>query len=413
MLTGCASLSAFACAAGAVLTKNVLKKPDGLIKKCSCEQRDDMHKKLYFILICVCCIRAAMVAGFLHGIPEIRYENKYFHQGGDQAAYFAIAESLTHLQPIRHFLPVGFPLILTPFILAAHAAGWEDIVMPVLLFHTLLAMASIFIIGCLALQLTSSVAISTAAALAWALHPYLMYAGFGLHPNAGILRTIYVDHAMWFPMMSDPSSVFFMLLGLLLYVLSFENNRLGYSAGLAVGIATLIRTPNILIAFVFVAGYLFKKQYSLIARFALFVAAAMLPQLLYNMYCYGSPFDFGYAARKEVFSQAPLSFTYLINYVSFLSLTYRNLFALFLTVIVIAPCGALLFKKDRRFECSVVCILMWGYLLLYGMWHDFKCFPYRFLMPVIPLAVIIVLDFCSLVLTRLRKYLSSEKASHV
>lgn len=256
-----------------------------------------MYKKLFSLLIFVCCIRILLVAGFLNGIPEIRYEGKYFHQGGDQLSYFAMAKSFADLKPVKTFLPVGFPLLLTPFVIASGADRWEELARPVLYFHSGLALLSIWIIGYLAFFLTGRTLISAGAAFLWAIHPYLMYAAFGLHPNAQILRTVYVDHAMWFPMMSDPSSVFFVLLATLLFFKSITQKKYVYFSGLCIGMAILIRLPNVVICGILGAGYLFKKDFSALVKFGFCSFLVFLPQLFYNYYCYGSMLDFGSGAR--------------------------------------------------------------------------------------------------------------------
>lgn len=342
-----------------------------------------------------------MVAGFLHGIPEIRYEGKYFHQGADQLSYFVMAKSFVDLKPVKTFFPVGFPLILTPFVIVNGANEWEDIARPVLYFHSGLAFLSIFIIGYLTFFLTGRTLISAAAAFLWAIHPYLMYAAFGLHPNARILRTIYVDHAMWFPMLSDPSSVFFVLLATLLFFKSITQKKYVYFSALCIGTAMLIRLPNIVICGILGAGYFFKKEFSAAVKFGLCSLLVFLPQLFYNYYCYGSMFDFGSEARFVADSHritVVFGVENLIAYAQLLGGKYSLFTWSMISAGLLVPFTVIYLRKSQRFSWVIITVLITGYVLFYLTWWGFKYFPYRFIMPVIPLSIIVMVDLCSIIM---------------
>jgi hypothetical protein len=316
-----------------------------------------------------------------------------------------MAKSFLQLEPIKHFLPVGFPLFLMPVVAFFQAAAWEDIALPVLLLHTALACLSVFLIGSLTMLLTGKLSSAVAAALLWTVHPYLMYAVFGLHVNAADLRTVYVDHAMWFPVMSDPSSVFWVLLAVFLFFKSLAQPRHILTAGLCMGIALLVRLPNVVVAGVLVAGYLVQKKITAALIFGIGVLTLFFPQLVYNYYCSGSLFDFGYTARLAADGHritVVFGIENLTAYVKLLTEKYPVLSLLLLACSVAVPLCVIRWSNGRRFAWTMITLLVFSYLLFYSVWWGFKYFPYRFLMPLMPFCSMLTVAFCTLVRQRLQ-----------
>ncbi len=96
-----------------------------------------------------------------------------------------MARSFVELDPIKCKLPVGFPLILMSFAVLWGSQGWEGLVVPVMIFHTVLALAAILMIGFAARLLTGSGRVSFAAAAAlWTVHPCFLYAALIRTSNA-------------------------------------------------------------------------------------------------------------------------------------------------------------------------------------------------------------------------------------
>ena len=123
-------------------------------------------------------LRILMVAGFVADIPPIQHTGWQFHcGGGDQILYFNMAQSFAALSPIKEKYPVGFPLLLTPLVLFFKPAVWQDLVMPVVMFHTMLALISIYLVGYITKALTKSTSLSILSALLWTFFPINLFSG--------------------------------------------------------------------------------------------------------------------------------------------------------------------------------------------------------------------------------------------
>jgi len=372
-----------------------------------------MNKKLWYGLAAIGLLRICMVAGFLRGIPPLIHEGWKFHQGGDQIEYFAIARSLAALQPIAaQFYPVGFPLLLAPFIVLLRPDSWLDLIMPIVIFHTALAIGCIFTVGYLAYKLAENAWVALCSAALWALHPYGLYAMLALHPQAATVKSSYVSHAMWFPMLSDPGSAFFLLVGLLLFYLSSKQEHYSCGAGLAIGIALLMRIPNVIAAGILAGGYLVKKRYSSLIKFSCCGLLMLIPQGMYNFYAHKNIADVGYAARREV-KQVLFSADYLLSYGKALFEMYpRSALCVLMSGLIIAL-SVVVFREKKRFQWIIVIMFILCYVVFYGTWWAFQYFPYRFLIPIVPLLIILCIDWCALVIELLKNNLFNAHRSSV
>ncbi len=357
-----------------------------------------MHKKLITGLVVLAVVRMFMVAGFLHGVPEIRYANGQFHQGGDQGSFYGIAQSFGALQPEKGKLPLGFSLLLVPVIKTLRPDGWQDLVRPMLLVHTALALGTVFLIGFMTRRLTGSTAAGLFASGLWVFHPYMMYGACGLLVHTEEMRTIYISHAMWFPMLSDPSSAFFVVLGLALFFAARERPGYVVPAGLALGMAALIRTPNALVPILCCVACLLQGQGRAGVKLGLAALCMYLPQLAYNMFCNGNPLAFGYTAETESYGgrEALFSFGYLVEYVRFAFEKYTVAATGLAAIGLALLAGLLYYGRTKRCEWALMIMVTAAYGLIYGSWWAFKCFPYRFLIPVVPLVIIMATGLCCL-----------------
>jgi hypothetical protein len=365
-----------------------------------------MNKKLWYGLAAIGLFRVCMVAGFLYDVPPLMHEGWKFHQGGDQILYFSIARSLVALNPLASKYSMGFPLLLVPFIIVFNPASWLDLIKPVLTFHVILSVLFVFVIGFIAWMVSKNVFTVIASATLWVLHPYLMYASFALHSQAATVRSSYVSHAMWFPILSDASSTFFVLLGILLYFWSEDKQRYVYGAGCMIGVAGLIRSPNLLAGVILSATYLLRKEYVKTIKFCGCMLLLFTPQFLYNAYFNASPFVFGYTETSEG-RTVLFSVHYLISYGAFLMDKYPAIFVALLIGTIIVPIYLLMHYKRQRHEWSLLILYTYVYTLFYATWWAFNCFPYRFLIPVVPTAIIIITAFFTGILSAVRRKMVS------
>jgi hypothetical protein len=352
----------------------------------------DLVKKrnnlLFFSALSVLALlRVGMVAGFLADIPHIEHSGWQFHcGGGDHSVYFSMAKSFAELRPLHEKYPIGFPLLLTPLIIMVNARVWQDLVKPVVLFHTMLAISSIYLVGCITRMLTRKIMVSIAAALVWTIAPYLLYYCAGFF-NAQWLRNTYVSDLMWFSMLSEPSTSYLLLLGIYWYFLSLEKKYFAWMAGAVTGFAMCIRMPGVLYAAVFAGGYIAMRRFRSLSVFVLGILPVIIPQLCYNAIFNKGPLFFGYTAASE--NQAVLySLAYTGKFAAYLADKHPSFFALIIAAGLTAPIFILYTLKPMRTCWAVLISIVYVHGLFYTTWwafiHDFI----RFTLPVIPVGII-------------------------
>src|SRR5882724_822144 len=88
----------------------------------------------------VVVLQLVIVALFFFDIIHDPYHQTgkfVFHHGGDENDYFALARSLLTGTPIDSKYTLGYPLLLTPWIVAFGATAPSGVVQPVALFSSI------------------------------------------------------------------------------------------------------------------------------------------------------------------------------------------------------------------------------------------------------------------------------------
>jgi hypothetical protein len=343
---------------------------------------------LLYALTGLIAVRILMVAGFVADIPPIQHAGWQFHcGGGDQILYFNMAQSFAALTPTAGKYPVGFPLLLAPLVLLFKPAVWQDLVIPVVIFHTILALISIYLVGYITRALTQSTALSILSALVWTITPYGIYA-LAVFFNTQWIRTTYVSYYMWFSLLSEPTTTFFLLLSLYGYCLSLEKNHFAGLAAVAAGMAVLIRIPSLFYAAVFALGYLLTRRYRSLIIFSACVFLIIMPQLIYNSVYFNSPLTFGYTHVPGQ-PATPYSFAYTKLFVMYLINQHPVIFFFLLLGTLTIP-AVILYRSKRAMHRWVVLISIAGiHVAFYSTWWWFLSDFIRFVMPVVPVAIII------------------------
>lgn len=341
-------------------------------------------------LTALAVLRILMVAGFVADIPPIQHTGWQFHcGGGDQILYFNMAQSFAALSPIKEKYPVGFPLLLTPLVLFYKPAVWQDLVMPVVMFHTMFALISIYLVGYITKALTKRTSLSILSALLWTIIPYAIYALAAFY-NTQWIRNTYVSYFMWFSMLSEPATTFFLLLSLYCYFLSLEKKHLAWLVGITAGMTMVIRIPGLFYAAVFAIGYMLSRRYRELAIFSACVLLMVTPQLMYNSVFYNSPLTLGYTYAPGQ-PATHYSFAYTKTFVMYLINQHPRIFCfLLMGALTVAAAILYMYKNKSAVHCwvvltSIVCI----HVAFYSTWWGFVTDFIRFLMPVVPIVIII------------------------
>jgi hypothetical protein len=333
---------------------------------------------LLYALTALVVLRILMVAGFIASIPPIQHTGWQFHcGGGDQILYFNMAKSFAAWSPLKEKYPVGFPLLLTPLVLFFKPTIWQDLVMPVVVFHTILALISIYLVGYITKVLTKRTYLSIISALVWTITPYAIYA-LAAFFNTQWIRNTYVSYYMWFSMLSEPTATFFLLLSIYCYVLSLEKKHLAWLVGITAGMAIAIRIPGVFYAAVFAIGYTVSRRYRELVIFSACVLLMVTPQLIYNSVFYNGPLTFGYTHTLGP-PATHYSFAYTKTFVMYLINQHPRIFCFLLIGALTVP-TLIFYTCKREVRNWVVLIsIVFIHVAFYSTWWGFVSDFIRFL----------------------------------
>jgi hypothetical protein len=350
---------------------------------------------LFCALSVLALLRLGMVAGFRYDIPHIEHSGWQFHcGGGDQILYFNMAKSFAALNPVHEKYPLGFPLLLTPLVIMCNAQVWQDLIKPVMAFHTLLALISIYLVGYIARMVTRKTAAGIFCALVWTIAPYLIYYCAGFF-NTAWLRNTYVSYMMWFAMLSEPSTTFFLLLNIYLYFKSLEKENLSWLAGIAAGITISIRITSAIYVLIFAAGYVLRRKYRDAVLFIAVITTLLIPQFAYNLHFNRGLFTFGYTTIDTTTQgrEVLFSFAFTRSFIDYLLYKHPVVFYPLLAFSVIALATIFYAFRATRFQWGVLTGLTAIHILFYSTWWAFILDFIRYVLPVVPVVIIIAGGF--------------------
>ncbi len=264
----------------------------------------------------------------LHNIPYVgAIKDTWFGEaGGDQMEYFNAARGLLNWDFIPNSYPLGYSLLLMPFILIFKPNSILDIAKPIVILQSVifysLAIIFVYFLAKQFLKKSSSLII----ALLFAIYPYLFYLFFHFFSQSSELLQNFTitrfNQLMFFLPLSDPLSTI-LVLGSLLFVLKIYDKEEAKSTiflGLIVSWAVITRLQNAILGPVYVIIFLAKKQFKNAAYFILSSIPLGLLQMYANYRINGSPFKTVYsnlagAVGPEISFKYPLKIVeYSLNY---------------------------------------------------------------------------------------------------
>ncbi len=255
-------------------------------------------------LLVLLFLRLGMWLLFQHDIPPVLdHYNWYFHHGGDHALFVKIARQLLAGTYEPTTVGVGLPLMLAGLLKFMATVEYDRILPLVVIGNGLfLGVLSVPVIASLALALTGNRLQALVAGALWTLLPYLLWIGFGLHPQAEVLRNAYVPRQMWLTGITDGPSLFFTLLGMLLAVRGTQSVKRGkllqvallIAGGAALGFGVAIRIHVLPVAAVVVAALLWSRRWESAFWVVVGLLVGFAPQFWHNAVANGHPLNTPY-----------------------------------------------------------------------------------------------------------------------
>ena len=336
--------------------------------------------KIFVVLFFLILARIVQVILFYNGVPA-----NLFHDLGltpihcsDQFEYFRVALNFSKLQFTETQYPIGLPLLLVPFIYIFHATTLADIFMPVSVFNSIiLYSASILLIYGIANKITGDNKISLLASTLWVLFSYTL------------------PYGMWVYVLSEPPTIFVMLLAIYLYLSGNEsktaNLKYPFVVGMLTAFGVLFRMPSALFVLFFALMYAFERKFKYCIIFLVSTLVFLIPQFAYNNIAYHAVTKTGYT----VSSSATRFFS--INYVvPFFDKLIGNswLYSLF-GLLVLSTIGILylfIVCKDK-FKVFFLASWLYSFFAVYSVMSWCRADLGRYLMPSYPAVVICIASF--------------------
>lgn len=354
-------------------------------------------------MLSLAALRMAMVVLLLHEVPKVTdYFNWYFNHGGDHVLYFQMAQDLVAGTPRPSTVGVGWPLIMAVLILFTGGQEYADILPIIVLFGGIvLGSLSVVLMAALTRQLTGSRGLAFVAALLWTLLPYMLWAGFLIHPQAVALQNAYVPRQMWVTGITDGPSLLLLLAGLWLTAKCRKATRQRLwlvLAGVCFGYAVAIRIHVLPVVAVAVAALAINRQWRGILWLVLGSALGFAPQLWHNSvanyHIINTPYLSGWVGftyNGEFYFNVrgtPFAPAYLIENVLLLA---RRLPLVVLTGLLSVAVGIWSFVVAWRRQGSFSAVVLFGAplasLALHIITFVYAEDPVRFTLPAVSLGI--------------------------
>ncbi len=318
----------------------------------------------------------------------------WFHSGGDDYDYVALAQNIRDLHFDASKYPLGFPALLLPFMLVMRTTAHDDLLPVVAAFWTLVMYPlGQLVLGFIAWRFTRQRWLALASIFLWTLVPPVLYVGLRVAANASVAET-YSVHQTWAQMLSDGPATLFTLFNVAVLLIlrdSATPRRWAILLGVLAGSVALLRLTGILTVGIVGLALLLERR----GREALIMAAVALlvfsPQLAYQWHFFGSPFRTGYQTLDALPPHGLFNLSYLAD--GWDKLWGR--FGLLAPLGLVAALGAALTGGARVWaidRINAVLIALWlaAYCALYSVYYySWQGGMLRFLMPAIPAAVIV------------------------
>ena len=338
---------------------------------------------VFIVLLFLILARIISVILFYNGIPP-----NLFHEWGltylihqDQFEYFRVALNFSKLQFTETHYPIGFPLLLVPFIYTFHANTLADIFMPVSVFNSIfLYCGSILLIYGIANRITGDNKISLLASTLWILLPYKL------------------PHGMWVYVLSEPPMIFVMLLAIYIYLRGRESESASLKNPFFVGMLTafgvMFRIPTALFVLFFALMYVFERKFKHCIIFLASALVFLIPQFIYNNIGYHSVAKTGYTVSHSA------THLFSINYVVpfFDQILHNNWIYSLFGLLVFSTIGILylFITCKNKFKVFFLASWLYSFFAVFSVMTFGPADPGRYCMPSYPAVVICIA--CGLVI---------------
>lgn len=349
----------------------------------------------------------------LNVLPLSLRDGWYLHHGGDQELMLSLARSLLAGVPEESVVGLGQALVMVPWVALLHPYNYVEMVAPLVVLNGFLfGGLSVLLVGGLAHAVSHDGRAAWLSAAVWAVFPLLTYFAFFWHTESVMLRSVNVPKLAWLNGLSDGPATFFLLAALLLLARQHAARGAGFwslaGVGAALGLAVTFRIHTAPIAAFLFLHVLLAHGWQALLAVSGAALLVYLPQAWYNLTVFGIPFTSGYVSYGALALWGRISNRPLEDWLT--SLPYRPANALDLLVylldrrpwlwpvlalgLAVGVCMALAMWRRRGWRVASLLVLApLVYLAPMVMAYNFRADMIRFLMPVVPVAIVALVDF--------------------
>lgn len=366
---------------------------------------DLTRKQLNLALLALYLLHLTILSLYVFEIIPQRFHTPerpfQMHQGGDNEAYFNLSRDLLTGTPQPSRFTLGFPLLLTPFLVIFRPQDQQEILQVVAAFWGI-AMFPLgqWALAWLAERLTGSRALALLSTFLWTMLPLVFY---------GIFRTlslIYVADSFavlaettsvrltWAQMLSDGPATLFTLLLLVVFYRQLEGeDRVWWAVGVGTlaGFLVMIRytgaLTGLLIGFILLA----QRRWRIAAVVAVSGFVMLLPQMIYNWAFFEGPLTTGYQAFYNAPPDGLFNTLYLSDGLAkvWTRIGLWLLPAILLSIGVVGFGLVFLWRHDR-IGALVVGLWIGSYTVVYSLlFVSWSGALLRYLMPIYPAVAVL------------------------
>ncbi len=326
-------------------------------------------------------------------IPQIYHPADrlfWLHQGGDNVGYFEQARGLLtgDLQPNKY--PLGFPILMLPFMVVLQPAFQEDLLEPVSAFWGLVMFPlGQLILADLAHRLTGRRWLALLTVIVWTILPLSLYLLLRLIASAEFAE-IATSHLMWAQMLSDgPAALFTLLIAAVYLRRAALGWRVGVLLGFLGGFLMLIRLTGVLSVVMVAALLLLHRRWQTLAALVIVTIIVFAPQMIYNTHFFGSPLTSGYQVLDEIPPYGLFNLRYLTDAVDRVGLLPS--LAILVAAAVFSLIGLTYLWRRYPTGAALIGLTIVAYLTLYSVYYYSWTGSFsRFLIPIYPFLALVV-----------------------
>lgn len=335
----------------------------------------------------------------MHNIPYLEIDESTWARGigGDKENYYESAKALLNWEFLSWSHPLGFSLLLVPFVWILKPGIIYEIIKPIVALQSIgFYILATFFVYLLAKKFLIKRYKALIVSLFFVIYPYFFYFFFHFFAqDSGIIQTFKMTRftqLMFLSLLSDPLSIILMLGSLLLILNIYKKDsiKLALFLGVITSWAAITRMQNVIIAPIYSIIFLFFRKFKNLTYFIIGLIPLGLFQLYANYKGSGSISGTVYNEEWKSDLGVPIiSLKYPFKIIEY-SINYSPLFLILLgLIILLVILGIHKLIQEHRAEGIILASYFFS-ILLFLSFIVISFLNPRYFLPIIPVLFILM-----------------------